>query len=287
MTITVRDCGTARTAAVIARLGLVAALFPLAGCFATKADVEVMGSSVRRDVAALQEGQRAIMSGLLGGLDSLEAADSRLQTTMLGELERRIRSLERLFNELLEVSNQNNLLLQQILDEMADLAAQAPPMGVQPGIPNVSGADPAGPGGGPASAAGRGSSAMSEAVATQLYGMALDQFNRGNVQAARESFRNFLAEDPDHPLAPDAQFFLGRVYEDLDDIGNALASYQRVAELYPESGRAPSALFRRARLAAERGNTAIARRLLEQVETKYPDSVEAPLAREERARLGG
>ena len=117
--------------------------------------------------------------------------------------------------------------------------------------------------------------------------MALEMYNRGNLETARGAFRSFLSENGDHELAPDAQYYVARTFEDAEDLGSAIAEYQRLTELFPDSNRAPAALYRRGSIEAARGNTALARQLFTQVASGYSNSPEAPLARQELEKLSG
>ncbi len=248
-----------RMPAVAVLLGVAAA-----GC-ASKADVETMSDSLTADIQAIRDGQRILVAQLQGGLDSLEAADFRRETTGRGEIERRVGRLEDRIEVALELLSQNNQLLNDLYQD------RSPGAGSMMGRPMNTG--------------GPGSRSPDEP--TQFYGMALDMYNRGNLETAREAFRNFIAENPSHELAPDAQYYVARTYEDGGDVGDAIAEYQRVTELHPNSNRAPAALYRRGMIEAARGNTALARRLFTQVESGYSTSPEAPLARQELQKLGG
>jgi tol-pal system protein YbgF len=252
-----------RRPAVVVLLGVMTA-----GC-ATRADVEDLGSSLRADIERIREDNTRLLQQIGVELDSLDAAGNRRDNTVRGELERRVSSLETMMNQVLEMQSQNNQLLNDIYQSTASGGMPS----TRPGSPGAT-RDPIRPGG-----AGD--------VDAQLYQMAQDQFRVGNLDTAREAFENFVSEAPNHELAPDAQYYVGRCYEDAGDLENALAAYQRVMELYPASQRAPTSLYRRAGIEEERGNTAIARRLYAQVANGYPDSPEAPEAEAAIRRLGG
>ncbi len=248
-----------RTPAVVMLLSVAAA-----GC-ASKADVEVLGDSVRSDMEEIRAGQAQLLNQVRGGLDSLDAAGLRRETTGRGEFERRVARLEDAMEELLEIASQNNQLLNDLYQNRTASAGN--------------------PGRSQPMDTGRIQS-LGQDEPSQFYGLALEQFTLGNYETARGAFRNFLTEHGSHDLAPDAQYYIARTYEDANDVGNALAEFQRVTELYPNSNRAAAALYRRGLLEVARGNTAIARRLFTQVEAGYANSPEAPLARQELAKLG-
>ena len=263
-----------RKAAVALLLGVAAT-----AC-ASRGDVETMGDSLRQEIAGLAEGQRRLAEAVQADLESIETSTERRETTGRGELERLIGRVEDLFAQIIEMSAQNNQLLNDIYEYQRRQGA-ASPMGF-PG-PGDAGPPMAGS---PATesdpAAGSGSG-----EASQFYALALNMYQRGNLETARDAFRDFLTYYGGHEFAPDAQYWVARTYEDAEDPGSALEEYRLVTERYPDSSRAPAALFRRAMIEAGRGNTAVARRLFAQIETGYPNSPEAPEARRERERLSG
>ncbi len=244
---------------------------------ASKADVETMGEALRAEIQSIEQGQGLLLAQLEGGLDSLELAALRRETVGRGELARQTDRLADLVEQLTELAADNNQLLNDIYEAVRD--AGAGPQFRQGPIGPVGPADPSG--------ARAGGAPAGSGDAEELYGMALDMFNRGNVETARDAFRSFLAENGGHELAPDAQYYLARTYEDAGDIDNALEEYRRVTELHPDSNRAPAALYRRGMIEAGRRNAEAGIRLFRQVEIGYPNSPEAPLARRERERLGG
>lgn len=248
---------------------LVALVAMVSGGCATKQDVQTLEATMREELREFREDQARLVVQLMGAVDSLEAAEGRRDMTGRGEFERRIRVLEDQIAELLDLVGQNHQLLR---DLYASRSAGRPgaPVGGTPVAPPVE-ATPTGAGD----------------EATQVYALALEQLRLGNNGTARGAFEDFLATYPRHELAPDAQYYLAETYAAEGDQGMALAEYQRVMELFPDSRRAPSSLLRRAMIEKGRGNLAVARTLLRQIEAGYPNSPEAPQAREELQKIGG
>jgi len=252
------------------RMPALVALFAFlaAGC-ATKADVQKLQTSIAEEMAQVRDDQLRLLAQMQTAVDSLDAAEARRASTGQGETDRRARRLEDAISELLDIVSQNNQLLNDMLTRRP--TSPASPVVGSTGFPQ----DTAGP------AVEGGDSA------TQFYALALEEFRRGNLETARGALKEFLAQYPNHELAPDAQYHIARTYEDGGDLGSALTEYQRVTELFPNSNRAPTALWRRGLIEVGRGNTAIARRLFTQIESGYPNSPELPLARQELEKLGG
>ena len=261
-------------AAVAVLLGVAAA-----AC-ASRGDVETMGDALRDEMAILSEGQRQLVAAIQVELDGIESSSERRETTGRGELERQMGQLRRLIEQQNEIAAQNNQLLNDIYEILRRSGTPSPmgfPGSAEAGPPVPGAADPE-----------DGTAVISGSEeASQFYELALDMYQRGNLQTARDAFRNFLAVYGGNEFAPDAQYWVARTYEDAEDPGNALEEYRRLTELYPDSGRAPAALFRRAMIEASRENTAVARRLFAQIESGYPNSPEAEEARREREKLGG
>ncbi len=264
-----------KKAAVAVLLGVAAA-----AC-ASRGDVETLGDALREEIAGLAEGQRLLGEAVQADLESIESSSQRRETTGRGELERLISRVEDLFEQMIEMSAQNNQLLNDIYENQRRLGSPSP-MG---GFPGPADAGP--PAAGTTAAESNPAAGAGSDVAAQVYALALDMYQRGNLETARNAFRDFLAVYGGHEFAPDAQYWVARTYEDQEDPGGALEEYRRLTELYPDSSRAPAALFRRAMIEAGRGNTAVARRLFVQIESGYPNSPEAPEARREREKLGG
>ena len=98
------------------------------------------------------------------------------------------------------------------------------------------------------------------------------------VQRIEESELDRLVTTDSLPLPPEKR---------IDKARRALEEFQRVLELYPNSGRASAALYQRGMIHVELGNTGEARSAFEQVLRGYPDSPEAELAEEQLNQLGG
>ncbi len=266
-------------AAVAVLLGVAAA-----AC-ASRGDVETMGDALRDEMAALAETQRQLAEAVRAELATIESSSERRETTGRADFSREIRQLRELVQRQIELSAENSQLLSDIYETLSRPGPPSP-MGF-PGTADGGRADAGPPIRGATVTETDPSAAAGAEDADRLYALALGMYNRGNLETARDAFRNFLAAHGAHEFAPDAQYWVARTYEDAGDPGNALEEYRRLTELYPDSNRAPAALFQRAMIEAGRGNTAVARRLFVQIESGYPNSPEAPEATREREKLGG
>ena len=81
-------------------------------------------------------------------------------------------------------------------------------------------------------------------------GSTLDQYNsafglvrQANYPAAEEALRNFVADHPGHPLAGNAQYWLGEVYLKRGRYAEAAAAFAEGYKRYPKGAKAPEQLL--------------------------------------------
>lgn len=257
-----------------------ATLLLAAGC-STRSDLQRMEETMIAEFRELNERQdslaREVRELRRAVLDSLAAREGDALGAR-GELGRRLEQLREELGRVAALTGQN----QRTLARLEKRFARSAPRGraaraggaAQP-------ADTAGAGAAADTAGGGGGSAE------QLYQAALEQFRREAYGTARSGLRDFLAEYPDHDLAPDAQYYIAETFARADQAEKALEAYSRVVELFPGSRRAATALYKSGVLEAERGNLEDARVYFSRVVEGYPDSDEAALARQRLEEEGG
>lgn len=76
------------------------------------------------------------------------------------------------------------------------------------------------------------SAQVNAVVVGDLYNKGLNSYNSGNYEEAKASLEKVVALDAAHA---DAQYYLARSFENLDDVENAKKHYQQVIELLPET----------------------------------------------------
>jgi tol-pal system protein YbgF len=119
----------------------------------------------------------------------------------------------------------------------------------------------------------------------RAYEAAQNQRRIGNYQAAVVAFQGFLAQYPQSPLAPRAQYWIGDSYFNLRDFKNAIASQQKLMAAYPDSASVPDAMLNVASCQLELGDPASARRTMDTLVARYPASEAAEKARRRLATL--
>lgn len=120
------------------------------------------------------------------------------------------------------------------------------------------------------------------------YEAAYDLLRRGQIAEAEQAFRAFLAAHRDHPLAGNAQYWLGETYYVRRDYARAAQAFLTGYQDYGKSGKAPDSLLKLAMSLAALGQTDDACAAFEQLETSYPDAEDRIKRRMavERARIG-
>ncbi len=263
---------------MIRRLG-VAGLLLVAGC-ATKGNVRRVETQVavlraetaRQDSARAAELsriirlQQSILDSLAAGRQALHVLDARLGNDLV--------DIQRQLLQVQELAGQSQARLSRLQANL-DARAAAAQVETANAMADSTHAD---------SAAAAPPPPMQAPSADQMYQGALQQFRRGSVILARRAFLDFLKTYPDHPLVPDATYYVGETFE-TEAPDSALARYNEVVKRFPQSTRAPTALYKIGLMAERRQDASTARATYQRVIQQYPRSEEADLARERLASL--
>jgi tol-pal system protein YbgF len=253
---------------MIRRLLVLAALLPLAGCVATKQDVE----ELRLDMASQRAHQDSIFRVLVARTEAMLDSLSDQNVRLRGDFANRLVAIERQLVQIQELSGQNQAQLAGLRQQIETSAAEA--RRAQEAAAAASRDD------------GAGGDEEEAGDPQELYDASLAALRRGSVGTARSGFEEFLRANPQHRLAPDAQYSIGQSYEQGREPASAITAYARVVELYPTSARAPAALLRMGRLELGRGNRTQARTHFNALVQRFARSPEAGEARTELQRMG-
>ncbi len=237
-------------------------LLPLAAC-ATKADIRDLQLELRE----LSQRQEALLRELQAdqrvSRDSVRAVGTQLSEHR-AQMARTLRAMEEQIIRIQELSGLNQQELAALRDQM-----DRRPL-TQPGFPGAG-----------AAAGATGGSAQ------ELYDQAMTQRGRGNLTAARIGLEEVVQNHPTHELAPSAIFYLADILHEEDELGEAVETFLRIPEFYPDSDRVPAALYRVGVIYIERGEPTRAREYLQRVVNTYPDTDAASEAERALRRLGG
>ena len=256
-------------AAVIA--GIVA-LLALTGC-ASRASVRQVQSDVaalKDQVAELRKAQDASTRELAKTVGELKALDAQLAKAVQGEktAEQQAARLDARLGETEDALRGIRASLDGLSRELVRQATAAAPRERRPEErrPEPKPAEAEQP-------------AARTGPAEQLYASALASFRaREHGQAVLE-FTDFIARYPQHPLVPNAQFWIAEAYYLQRDYRQALVEYEKIAELNSKSGKAPDALLKIGLCFRALNDPARARETWQQLVQVYPDSEPARQAR--------
>jgi tol-pal system protein YbgF len=261
-----------------ARIGMAGAIAS-AMLFALPVCAQDSRLSLADRVAALeQQAQNKDQSGI-GMVNQMQQLQSQVQ-----QLQGQIEELQHHVQELEDKNKAQYTDLDARLGRLENGGAGAAAGGNPPAQGNP---PPAAPAAGsaaqppPAAAAG----GADPAAAQGAYDVAFKAIRAGDyVQASRE-FRSFIKQYPNHPLTPNAWYWLGESYYVTTNYPVALESFQQLLSQFPQSEKAPDALLKVGYSQLELKQDAAAKATLTQVTTRYPGSKAASLAKERLQRI--
>lgn len=151
-------------------------------------------------------------------------------------------------------------------------AAQPPVAPMAPGKPAV--VQPQAPQ--PAQAAG--AETPSDVPGQELYQKALEAFYAMKYKQAQTTWAEFVKGFPKDPLVPNAIFWQGECFFQLQDYANAVLTYQKVIEEHSKSNKYRPALLKQGISFYKLKKDQAGKLVLEDLIKKYPDSAEAKRA---------
>lgn len=162
------------------------------------------------------------------------------------------------------------------------LAAVERSLGLKPPPPPV-------PGGGPVVAAGGGGEVTLPAGSPdevqlpaspeELLALAEARLKEGQPSVARALLERFLAQNPKHERAVEAQYRLAETWFNEGQYQRAILEFEKVVASHPDSAWAPWAMVRQGESFQKMGNSANATLFWEDVIARYPKSKAAKEAK--------
>lgn len=245
-----------------AMLHILLALLLLSGCgiFALNdrnADVERSGSgqSIREQLAE----QRAMIDDLQREIQKLrgriqETENSLKQKTK--DLEEANSKTESGISRLDDTLNSNNERI-QILEKY---------LNVQPSEKSGFFTEPG------------GDASDKEVTENEAYALGKQKFERGDLQGAREAFKEFLKTYPNSEQADNAIFWIGETYFHEKWYEKAILEYQKVIDQYPKGNKVPAALLKQGISFFLHGDKTSAQLIMKELMDKYPETSESKIA---------
>ena len=117
------------------------------------------------------------------------------------------------------------------------------------------------------------------------YERLLAQFRDGDLDGARQGFAAFLRDHQNSDLSPNARYWLGESYYGKKDYKQAIDSYDRVEQDFPQSEKVPAAILKKGYAYLAMNDKKRASAAFKQVVTLYPRSPEAGKAFDKLSQL--
>ncbi|VEN75251.1 putative Cell division coordinator CpoB [Candidatus Desulfarcum epimagneticum] len=111
-----------------------------------------------------------------------------------------------------------------------------------------------------------------------VYALAKKAFDKGDLEAAKKGFLDFLKNRPNSYLAGNCQFWLGEIHYREKKYEKAIVAYQNVLEKYPSSNKASSSLLKQGYAFIKLKDRPNAFLFLNEVIRRFPGSREARIA---------
>jgi tol-pal system protein YbgF len=126
----------------------------------------------------------------------------------------------------------------------------------------------------------------SASAGDETFAAAYADYSRGNYELAVMGFSDFLKANRDHPLAPDAQYWIGECLYSQGKFGEAADAFEQTVRHWPTCDKAPAALLKEGLAQMELGRTSRAVTTLQRLIQEHPASEEARIAAERLKGMG-
>ncbi len=123
-----------------------------------------------------------------------------------------------------------------------------------------------------------GNSAGKEVTETDAYALAKQKFERGDLQGAREAFKEFIEKYPNSEQIDNAIFWIGETYFHEKWYEKAILEYQKILDQYPKGNKVPAALLKQGISFFLHGDKTSATLIMKELIEKYPETSESKIA---------
>jgi tol-pal system protein YbgF len=128
-------------------------------------------------------------------------------------------------------------------------------------------------------------SATDQVSIQRAYDSAYSNYRLGEYAGAIRGFESFLKSYPKHPLAANAQYWIGEAYARQGKFREAIEAEHRLLGTFPESAKSADALLIIGTAESSLGDTSAARKTFEELIDKHPGSDAADKAKGRLAKL--
>lgn len=207
--------------------------------------------------------------------------EQTLQSQTLIEMSQRLEvqaaELRELRGAIESVQNENQQLRKQLTDLAADFDRRLVELERRPATVVAPAAAPTPMGAMP--------SVVTDPSAEVQYNRAFDALKAARYAEAIEEMQAFLAAHPEHPLADNAQYWLGQTYYLSRDYARAVEAFSAVGGRSPDRSKAPDALLKKGLSEIELQRNEDARRSFGELLQRYPESDAARAAADALQKL--
>ena len=214
-------------------------------------------------VAVLESGIRGSMQEQLKGVVSSAAGMGSRVENLGGDVQALRASME-------DVNTRLGKLQQQLLDlSKAVQALAAPPAPPPPAPGTTSGGPP-----------------PNLPPATTLSENARRDASSAKYDLALQEFQDYLKYYGNTELAPNAQFYIGYIHFNQNDLESALSDFDAVLEKYPDNNKTPDAMLMKGKTLVKMGKPTQGATEFREVAKRYPRTDHATQAVAELKKLG-
>lgn len=119
----------------------------------------------------------------------------------------------------------------------------------------------------------------------RLYTLALQAFEAGDYQAARDNLKKLLKSYPDSNICDNARFWIGESYYREKWYEKAILEYQKVIDTYPTGNKIPDALLKQGMAFHNINDNNSARQVFKKLIEQFPDAGAAKIAKQKMNEL--
>ena len=275
-------------AVAVTVLGL--ALFAPATTLAADKEHKILMAEIRM----LQEEQQQVRQTLAGLSDALKALNTRLDADAsraqkaFADQRLIIENLAETTRVLREKSDETNVRLSSMTQEVQSLRQAVSSMPAPSGVTTPAPGDPAPTD--PGAAAGvptppAATTPSANVSPTQMWDRVYAVYTAGQYDLAAEGFESYIRSFPTSPQADDAQLYIGHSLYSAGKYSEAAAALQKVITSYPQSDSVPAAYYKMGLAYESLKQLEQARRAFEAVIKSHPGTIEATMAKQSLVRV--
>jgi len=275
-----------RPSALLRSVAPLAGALITGGCVST-GDVEALHKHLNEvekkvDAASKTASSRDEVQKLNENLSKQATTLLRSNAELGSKFDELVREMQSLAGKLEESNRRLREVSQQMAETQARSGAGAPGPGSAPSttilVPGVPGAASV-----PAAGAPRAAKSPSPA---DVFAQSTADYQRGQFDLARQGFTEYAETYPKTDLSDDALYWAGECWAAQKKPREAIAAWERLFRLYPDSDRAAAAHLKKAIAHLDLAEKAQAIVELQFVVNEYPRSDEAKSARQRLRALG-